>query len=272
MLYSAVTGNGASYTPLTPIKLPNPAGIKSIQPAVGTGFVIDSSLCSEPTCGGTVGRITIPFICHGAGFTSSYGPGDVACPGCYSCLLNSDDGGKSWSFGAVSAQDGTREASPVQLRSGAFAGQGAVIYVNERNMGNATGSRERAVSIDGGSTFVPSLYAIEPNLPDGTTANWTGVVSGASRYDTPDGGSGVFRRVIFTAPTSRTDRVDMGLWVSTDETHSWRQAPSLIWSGPAAYSNIAQINATHAGIIFECGEVEFAQRISFAVISVDDLP
>jgi hypothetical protein len=283
VLFSTVTDNGASFTPLTPIKLTMPDGVTSIQPAVGTGLVIDGSLCAEPTCAGTAGRLVMPFVCHSKGATPpaaaasarqlQLGPGDVACPGCYSCLVTSDDDGGSWAFGAVSAQDGSREASPVQVASASFGAAGAAVWVTERNMGNQTGARFRAVSDDGGRSFVPALYGIDTALPDGSTKNWTGVVSGASRYDTVDPATGkLARRVIFTAPASRTDRANMGLFVSTDEAHTWAAAPALIWPGPAAYSNAVQLNATHAGVIFECGEVEFAQRISFAAIAVTDLP
>ena len=41
------------------------------------------------------------------------------------------------------------------------------------------------------------------------TGNWTGVVSGAARFTTA--GADV---VVFTAPSSRTQRANMSVWVS----------------------------------------------------------
>lgn len=179
ILVSAVTDNGAAYTPLKQLTVPLPAGVTSAIPAVGTGVALDGALCGSKDCDGTAGRLAVPFICHrkamaaAAARASRFGPGDVACPGCYTCLLISDDHGKSWAFGAVSEQDGSREASPVQVNSAAWgAGNAAAIYASERNMGNATGSRWHAASQDGGATFNPAFFAIDAGLPDGCTKNW----------------------------------------------------------------------------------------------------
>lgn len=97
--------------------------------------------------------------------------------------------------------------------------------------------------------------------------------NGSRGNDGGDAAAGVTtRRIIFTGPSNPSARADLKLYLSTDEAQTWTPSPGLIWSGPAAYSNVVQLNATHAGVIFECGEKEFAQRISFAVIGVGDLP
>ncbi len=44
------------------------------------------------------------------------------------------------------------------------------------------------------------------------TKNWTGIVAGVSRFD-----SAGRTRVILTTPISKTERANLGLWVSTDE-------------------------------------------------------
>ena len=98
------------------------------------------------------------------------------------------------------------------------------------------------------------------------TANWTGVVSGACRFDDASGG----HRIVFTAPASRTERAGMTVYTSADEAATWTVGATL-WPGPAAYSTTFQINATHVGMLFEHGEAEFAQRISFLALTVAQL-
>ena len=263
ILHSTVAADGSSVSPLVPVTPKLPAGVASAVPAVTVGLRLRGDLCSEPTCAGAVGRFIIPFICHAAA-PAAAASRDVACPGCRSCLLLSDDG-NSWRFGAVSEQDGSREASAVQV-AGAAAG-GAALWVTERAMGNETGSRLYALSADGGESF--DAFGVDPALPDPVTANWTGVVSGASRFD-----AGGVARVIFTAPTQRTARADLGVYASVDEARSW-VGPAPLWKGPAGYSSTVQVNSTHAAVLFECGDEgsgDFAQRIAFRLMSVADLP
>ena len=265
-IYTASHDAGATWTAGAALKF-SFAPFKSAIPAVGTGIALAGALCSESTCSGDAGRLVAPFICTDAAAPApAAGPGDVSCPGCHSCLLLSDDNGNSWHLAAASVQDGSREASLVQLRMPSSAH--ALIYANERNMGdrNATGQRWHAVSIDGGATFDATRYAFDPILPDGVTANWTGVVSGTSRFDAATAAP----RLVFTAPASRTARAGLTVYVSLDEATSWKVGAAL-WPGPSAYSSTFQINATHVGVLFENGEAEFAQRISFLALSLDDL-
>ena len=105
-------------------------------PGVGHGIKIKGSLCFEPTCEGSVGRLILPFVCKTAKRPISF---DVVCPGCYSCLLVSDNGGQTWRITASSVQDGTREAGIVQLDSSKFSSSSSVVYASERNMGSTPG-------------------------------------------------------------------------------------------------------------------------------------
>ena len=94
--------------------------------------------------------------------------------GCYSCLATSDDGGATWRIAAaaVTSQEGSREASLVQLPASSHPGApGAVIYVTQRNMGATPGHRWHSVSLDSGSSL--SLFGEDPGLPDVDTKNWT---------------------------------------------------------------------------------------------------
>jgi len=138
-----------------------------------------------------------------------------------------------------------------------------VIYLSERNLGSNPGHRLHSMSIDGGNTL--SIFGSDLNLPDSKVTNWTGIVSGISRFDS-DGVS----RILFTTPKDKTVRADLAIFVSNDECESWNNG-KVFWEGPAGYSDVYQLNSTHFAILFENGENEFAQRISFGLLSAGDL-
>jgi sialidase-1 len=256
-LLTISTDQGASWSKPTVLVYKQP--VSESYPSVGHGIVISGSLCADGTCAGKSGRLVVPYVCH----STSISTGDVACPGCYSCTLYSDDHGQTWQIGAVSTQEGTREASLVQLQSASFQATGAVVYAFERNMGNATGHKEFARSLDAGSTFTAFGNVA---IPDSVTANWTGVVSGATRFDTAG-----TTRVIATTPNVPTARADLAVFLSTDEAQTW-SAGAVINSGPSGYSDALQWNTTHVAVVFENGVDEFAAQISFGFVTAADLP
>lgn len=112
---------------------------KSVVPGVGVGIQIQGALCADTECGGKASRLVLPFICTDSSFVERVQ--GIACPGCHSCVLVSDDHGATWALAASSSQDGSRESSLVQLHSVSDAR----IYASERNMGNNTGHRLHAV-------------------------------------------------------------------------------------------------------------------------------
>ena len=112
----------------------------ALRPSVGHGVVIQDQMCNQD--GATsmqcakVGRMVVPLICTNS--SSPAGGGDKGtCPSCTSCLVLSDDDGRTWKFGGV-AQGGTREASIAQVPSHDTE---ARFYVNARNFGPRPGHR-----------------------------------------------------------------------------------------------------------------------------------
>lgn len=273
ILYTTTDDGGATFTPVAPTTVTIPNGVASVQPGVGHGLVVDGALCGDGKCAGEAGRLALPFICHTPGAAGG-AKGDVACPGCYSCLLLSDDRGESWRIGGVSTQDGTREASLVQLlSSSAGAAHTAVLYATERNMGSSPGYRQHALSLDAGSSF--TSFGNDTGIPDAKTANWTGIVAGATRVGAVSGvGPAGPQRLLISTPMSKTERQDMAVYVSDDEAATWGPGV-LLRAGPAGYSDLAAINATHVAILFENGDddgmYDFAKRISFAVFNAFDV-
>jgi hypothetical protein len=288
VLYAQSRDGGLSWSPLTPMSttLSVPVGLVAI-PSVAVGIQLRGDLCAEPTCGGAAGLLVMPFVCLQSAVVSQRGASAAwpvrdasACAGCYSCLAVSGDRGATWSIApaAVSAQQGTREASVAQLVSGAWPLSpppiGPIVFVSERNMGaTAPGSRLHALSVDGGRSFDASAYGADPDLPDSRVTNWTGIVAGLTRFDTAADGSGAAattRRLVVSAPRSRAARADLALFTSLDEGRTW--SAGRLWApGPAGYSCVVQLNETSGALLFENGVAEFAERISFQTFSAADL-
>ena len=255
--------SGRTWTAVAPAALPVPSGFSALIPGVGHGIQITAAHCLDSSCLGTAGRLVLPFVATRVGPVSN----DTACGTCATALVYSDDGGASWVLGAVSEQNGSREAALVQLDSATAGVVGAAIYAAERNLGNATGTRWHAVSLDGGLSF--SRYGSDA-LPDVTTANWTGIVAGLARYDAP-GLPAQPPRLFFTAPNAANSRANLSLWTSEDQGATWGAPRLSIFGGPAAYSDAAQVNDTHVGVIFEGSAAEFAGGIWYAALPAASL-
>ncbi len=137
-----------------------------------------------------------------------------------------------------------------------------MLYASERNLGARTGMRMHAVSLDGGASFAPALAGYDAGLPDVVTANWTGVVAGLASFN---------GRLAFSTPAAAAQRAGLSLWVGASTGAggvAWGAAPARsLWAGPAAYSDLLQLNSTHLGLVFEGGSAasgDFAAGIYFA--------
>jgi sialidase-1 len=248
--------DGLTWSAPVTAALVAPPGFASLIPGVGHGLQVSAKHCLDPSCLGTTGRLVVPFVGTRSGPVSN----DTACGSCATALVISDDHGASWQLGAVSDQNGSREAALVQLDSASFATMSAVIFAGERNLGNATGFRLHAISNDGGLSF--STYGVDTTLPDVVTANWTGCVDGMTRVDSPGGASAL----VFTAPFAMAQRADLRMWRSVDGGATWGGPVAQLWTGPAAYSDALQLNGTHVGVVFEGGMEEFAEAIYFVAV------
>ena len=252
--------DGLTWSAPANVSVAAPPGMyASIIPGVGHGLQVSPQYCLDPSCAGLAGRLVLPFVATLVGPVSN----DTACGTCSTALVVSDDSGATWALAAVSEQNGSREAGLVQLDSAAFNTMGAVIYAGERNLGNATGKRWHAVSVDGGNRF--TRFGVDSALPDVNTANWTGVVAGIARFDYAPGASPA---VFFTAPNSPDQRQNLSLWRSDDEGQRWSAPLLSLWPGPAAYSDALQINSSHLAVVWEGGADEFAQGIFFAALAI----
>ena len=84
--------DGASWSPPVAVAVQAPAGVYSaLIPGVGHGLALDARFCLDPTCGGTAGRLVVPFVATRVGPVSN----DTACGTCATALVWSDDGGET---------------------------------------------------------------------------------------------------------------------------------------------------------------------------------
>ena len=251
---------GATWSKPSPINITLPHGVTA-SPGVAHGIQVSGALCSEPSCGGAAGRLIVAWVCHKKTPPRPIGSrSDISCAGCYTCLAVSDDGGKTWEVGAsaVSTQEGSREASLVQLPHSSHPSGtgGAVIYATQRNMGATPGHRWHSISVDSGSSL--SIFGEDPSLPDVVTKNWTGIVAGAAR---------IGETVVVSTPKAQAERADLALFSSVDSAATW-DAGQLLVQGPAGYSDMQAINGTHGAVLCENGAQEFSGKISFFVFEV----
>ncbi len=177
------------------------------------------------------GRFLIPMVVRD-------GQGIVRARNAYS-----DDHGLTWKVGQPAAA-GTDESHNVELKDG-------IILQNMR-----TGKKARAVarSTDGGVTL-PGAQ-LDPALID------PGCNAGITRY--------VWRGkdfIVFTNAAS-DKRENLTVRLSYDGGHTWPVARS-IYAGPAAYSTVIPLRDGNIGVLYERGEKNPAERITFARFNLE---
>lgn len=184
----------------------------------------------------------------------------------------SDDHGKTWQLGAVddTYDDGmnANETTVVELNDGR-------LYFNTRDQnGEAKGTRAAAYSRDGGQSFVRSDQAkYKWFVPEGEPLDPPVVQSALLRaLSTADGDQRDL--ILFSGPDengpSGKGRSDLRLRYSTDEAATWNDGP-LIHVGPAAYSDMVELEKGVFGIVFEAGEKKRYDEIRYVRFTVDDL-
>lgn len=189
-------------------------------------------------------------------------------------VVYSDDHGKTWKLGAVddSYDDGlnANETTVVELNDGS-------LYFNTRDQhGSAPGTRGGAISRDGGETFesktdskhspfTPVLDPIDPPVVQ------CALLRAASQSDGDEHNLILFSGPDENGPTGK-GRSDLRIRFSTDETKSWQDGP-LIYTGPAAYSDMVKLAPNSFGVVFESDKPggKLYDRIQFTRFSTDDV-
>ncbi|MEU3291289.1 exo-alpha-sialidase [Streptomyces longwoodensis] len=174
------------------------------------------------------------------------------------CLV-SDDGGRTWGLGFTDGHPddpaGTvnvNETTAAQLPDGR-------LYLNARDQGGtASGNRVDAHSGDGGRTLTRP-YAPQPTLAD------VPVVQGSVlQLD------GAGAPLLFSAPSRPTARQALAVWRSTDGGATFTRALTLS-DRPAAYSDLVQVDARTAGVLYETGRTGPYETIAFRLLPLAEL-
>lgn len=155
----------------------------------------------------------------------------------HSHVIYSDDGGESWRLGG-SAQKDTDESAVVELSDGSLL----------LNMRSYHGQNRRALarSTDGGLTWQDAglqYTLIEPVCQ-------ASLIRAGRKY------------LVFSNPASlKRERLTVRL--SNDDGNSWFRS-RVLHAGPAAYSSLAPLRARGIGCLYEAGEREPYETITFA--------
>jgi sialidase-1 len=156
-------------------------------------------------------------------------------------LVYSDDGGRTWTIGAI-ADAGTNESQIVELSDGR-------LLLNMRNHPPKPANfRMVAISADGGRTLTPAtpdLQLLEPPAQ-------------ASLVAVPNRR----RSLVFANPAS-TARERLTVRLSDDDGATW-PASRIVHHGPAAYSSLAAFADGSVAVLFERGDRSPYERITFS--------
>lgn len=184
------------------------------------------------------GRLILPR------YNADYREPRTTPPTSDSFVCYSDDHGKTWKMGdLVKVAGGTNECQAVELSDG-------TLLLNMRGL--AGNHRKLARSHDGGATWsevTESADLIEPRCQGSTF-----VLS-----DARDGGTS---RLIFSNPAS-LKRENMTVRVSEDDGRTWSAGQSL-HAGPSAYSCLTVLPDQTAACLYECGDHDPYEKITFA--------
>lgn len=179
----------------------------------------------------STGRYLLPLVVRGAG-------GELSSRNIYS-----DDGGDSWKTGAM-IESGTDESHNVELTDG-------TILQNMRNGPRRAIARSR----DGGATFGPVEH--DPALIDpGCNAGITRVIDDHGKP-----------AIVFTNAAS-VKREKLTVRLSYDDGRTWPVA-RILHAGPAAYSTVIGLRDGTLGVLYERGDTQPYEKITFARFTLD---
>lgn len=159
-------------------------------------------------------------------------------------VIYSDDHGAHWRIGGT-VEPHMNECQVAELADG----QGTLLL----SMRSAVPQHQRAeaFSPDGGATWTAARYL--PDLPD--------PVCQASILSAGD------HRLLFSNPADAKKRRNLAVHASLDGGKTWPRE-LVLHAGPAAYSCLVALDATHAACLYENGDKNPYERITFARFEV----
>jgi len=183
------------------------------------------------TSGQYRGRLVIPCD-HIEAVTKKY----------YSHIIYSDDHGKNWQLGGSTPQDQVNECTVAELPGGR-------LMLNMRNYNREHKNRKISLSDDGGNTW--SDLKDDPELIEPICQASLMTVSGGNK-----------EVLCFLNPADTVVRKNLTLKLSIDNGKTWRIV-TVLHKGPAAYSDMVQLNHSTLGCLYEAGEASPYEGIYF---------
>ncbi|MDD3788827.1 MAG: sialidase family protein [Petrimonas sp.] len=165
----------------------------------------------------------------------------------FSQMLYSDDGGETWHLGESTNVPNGNESSAVELPNG-------TVLLNMRNMNQQEKHRLQAVSADGGATLGEMQHITQLIEP----------VCQANIINYTKNGN-ITNTLLFSNPHS-TVRKNMTIQISRDGGRNWKKA-ATVFEGHSAYSDMTVFNNGDVGILYENGDENAYDRITFQRIS-----
>ncbi|MFJ8046852.1 exo-alpha-sialidase [Streptomyces luteogriseus] len=176
----------------------------------------------------------------------------------HAALVVSDDGGDSWRVGATDTwpigPDGVFRQKPSEVTLTERA-DGALLVSGREQDGTDLGHRSQTFSMDGGDSFATPFR----DLPD----LYTPQVQGATLR--------LGDRLLLSAPADPDRRRTMMVRSSYDGGRTWESVDrgtvvTTDWSG---YSDMAAVDGTTVGLLYEGGAVDARDEIRFARFTED---
>lgn len=169
--------------------------------------------------------------------------------------LYSDDGGRTWQIGfsddSFDGEVNTNESTVAQLRGGS-------LYFNARDQnGSSPATRADGISIDGGESL-DTPYAPQPGLVGPVVQ---GSVLQVRGFGWP---------LLYAGPSDPDNRAAMAIRVSDDGGRTWENRHQVS-DDPAAYSDLVQLRGHRVGLLYETGEDDTYETITFERVSLKDL-
>ncbi len=190
--------------------------------------------------GNYAGRLVIPCD-HIEADTKDY----------YSHTIFSDDGGKSWTLGGSTPSPKVNECQVVELSE-------ERLMLNMRNYDRSIKQRQIAISDDGGESWQEQTFAhelIEPRCQ-----------ASLRRFSWPLEKQKSI--ILFSNPADEDERINMKVRASYDEGASW-PVSKILAEGPSAYSDLAIMADRSIGCLYETGEKNPYETITFARFGFD---
>ena len=153
----------------------------------------------------------------------------------------SDDHGKTWQLGGT-ITPAMNECQVTEL----FDGRGTLLMDMRSYFGRSL--RAQSLSTDGGATWSASVDA--PALFEPICQ------ASLLRHDAA-------KLILFSNPAHPKRRVNLTVRSSADNAKTWSDV-AVLHAGPAAYSSLVPLDAKTAGCLYENGEANPYERITFA--------